>query len=111
MNKQRSAFYNGIKFVDIDNVVRLPTDYESDRIPNKGDILCFQIINGNQSDIHHCEVLYIYDNRTGLGVKKFEDMEIISISIFVITKRIVPELGERTWKSIYNLTSNNNDEK
>jgi len=35
---QKSAFYNVITFVDIDGS-DLPTDYECDRIPNKGEVI------------------------------------------------------------------------
>jgi hypothetical protein len=72
MNKQKSAFYNGITFVDIDKQIDLPTDFETDRIPNKGDVMCFNSIKG----------------------------EIFETSIYVVTKKIEPELGEKTWKSI-----------
>ena len=95
----KSAFYNGITFVDIDNQIDLPTDFETDRIPNKGDILCFESIIGNNTTRHHCQVLYVYDKRTGLS-KPIDEMEIHSTSIFVITKKIEPELGNKTWKSI-----------
>jgi hypothetical protein len=99
MDKQKSAFYNGIKFVDIDSQINLPTDFETDRIPNKGDVMCFNSIIGNESTYHHCVVLYVYDKRTILS-GPIEDGEIFQTSIFVVTRKIEPELGEKTWKSI-----------
>ncbi len=98
MDKQKSAFYNGITFVDIDGA-NLPTDFETDRIPNKGDVMCFRSIIGNDSTYHHCEVLYVYDQRTILS-EKIEDGEIFETSIYVVTRKIEPELGDKTWKSI-----------
>ena len=95
--KQKSAFYNGITFVDIDGST-LPTDFECDRIPNKGDVMCFKTIDGNKSDYYHCVVLYIYDQRTILHSSIEE--EIFGTSIYVVTKRIYPELGEETWRSV-----------
>jgi len=110
MNKQKSAFYNGIIFVDIDKEIDLPTDFETDRIPNKGDVMCFKSIIGNDITYHHCVVLYVYDQRTILSSYPIEIMEVLpnekfsgeifSTSIFVVTKKIEPELGEKTWKSI-----------
>jgi hypothetical protein len=107
MNKQKSAFYSGIKFVDIDGQVDLPTDFETDRIPNKGDVMCFDSIIGNEHTYHHCIVLYVYDRRIILSplmevLSETETAygEIFSTSIFVVTKKIEPELGEKTWKSI-----------
>jgi hypothetical protein len=102
MDKQKSAFYSGIKFVDIEGQIDLPTDYETDRIPNKGDVMCFNSIIGNESTYHHCVVLYVYDKRTILS-KPIEDGEIFQTSIFVVTRKIEPELGEKTWKSIWKL--------
>lgn len=102
MINQRSAFYNGISFVDIDGEIDLPTDFETDRIPNKGDVLCFNSIIGNNTTQHHCIVLFIYDRRTEYG-KPIEEMSITSTSIYVITKKINPELNEKFWKSIFNL--------
>ena len=102
MDKQKSAFYNGIKFVDIDSQINLPTDFETDRIPNKGDVMCFNSIIGNESTYHHCVVLYVYDKRTILS-GPIEDGEIFSTSIFVVTRKIEPELGEETWKSVWKL--------
>ena len=99
MNKQKSAFYNGIIFVDIDKEIDLPTDFETDRIPNKGDVMCFKSIIGNDSTYYHCVVLYVYDKRTILSTP-IEEGEIFQTSIFVVTKKIEPELGEKTWKSI-----------
>lgn len=99
MSKQKSAFYNGIKFVDIDRQIDLPTDFETDRIPNKGDVICFNSIIGNESTYYHCIVLYVYDQKTILS-KSIEDGEIFQTSIYVVTKKIEPELGEKTWKSI-----------
>lgn len=99
MNKQKSAFYNGITFVDIERQVDLPTDFETDRIPNKGDVMCFKSIIGNDSTYHHCVVLYVYDQRTILS-KPIEEGEIFETSIYVVTRKIEPELGEKTWKSI-----------
>ncbi len=96
---QKSAFYSGIKFVDIDKQIYLPTDYETDRIPNKGDVMCFKSIIGNESTYHHCVVLYVYDQRTILS-KPIEEGEIFETSIYVVTRKIEPELGEKTWKSI-----------
>lgn len=90
------AIYNGITFVDIDDQIDLPTDFETDRIPNKGDIMCF---TNNENVYYHCEVLYIYDQRSGYN-KSIDDMEISNVSIYVITKKIDPELGNKTWKSI-----------
>lgn len=104
MRNQKSAFYNGIKFVDIDKQINLPTDYDTDRIPNKGDVMCFELIEGNNNTTHHCVVLYVYDKRTGWGVDNFDDMEIQKTSIFVVTKKINPELGDKTWESIESLT-------
>jgi len=95
---QKSCFYSGIKFVDIDGQIDLPTDYETDRIPSKGDVMCFRSIVGDEST-YHCVVLYVYDQRTILS-KSIEDGEIFSTSIYVVTKRIFPELGEKTWKSV-----------
>ncbi len=83
---QKSAFYNGISFVDIDGIQELPTDFETDRIPNKGDILCFSSLIGNTNTIYHCEVLYIYDKRIGLIID--------------------PELGDKTWRYIFNIINN-----
>lgn len=94
---QKSAFHNGITFVDIDGST-LPTDFETDRIPSKGDVMCFKTIDGNKSDYYHCVVLYIYDQRTILS-NSLED-EIFGTAIYVVTKRINPELGEKTWTSI-----------
>jgi hypothetical protein len=102
MDKQKSAFYNGIKFVDIDSQINLPTDFETDRIPNKGDVMCFNSIIGNESTYHHCVVLYVYDKRTILS-GPIEDGEIFQTSIFVVTRKIEPELGEETWKSVWKL--------
>lgn len=99
MDKQKSAFYNGVKFVDIEGQINLPTDFETDRIPNKGDVMCFNSIIGNESTYHHCVVLYVYDKRTILS-GPIEDGEIFQTSIFVVTRKIEPELGEKTWKSI-----------
>lgn len=99
MNKQKSAFYNGITFVDIERQVDLPTDFETDRIPNKGDVMCFKSIIGNESTYYHCVVLYVYDQRTILS-KPIEEGEIFETSIYVVTRKIEPELGEKTWKSI-----------
>jgi len=99
MDKQKSAFYNGITFVDIEGQINLPIDYETDRIPNKGDVMCFNSIIGNKSTYHHCVVLYVYDKRTILS-GPIEDGEIFSTSIYVVTRKIEPELGEKTWKSI-----------
>ena len=99
MDKQKSAFYNGITFVDIDSQIDLPTDFETDRIPNKGDVMCFNSIIGNEHTYHHCLVLYVYDRRTILS-NTIEEGEIFQTSIFVVTKKIEPELGEKTWKSI-----------
>ena len=99
MDKQKSAFYNGITFVDIEGQINLPIDYETDRIPNKGDVMCFNSIIGNESTYHHCVVLYVYDKRTILS-GPIEDGEIFQTSIFVVTRKIEPELGEKTWKSI-----------
>lgn len=101
MDKQKSSFYNGITFVDIDQEINLPTDYETDRIPNKGDVMCFKSIIGNDTTYHHCVVLYVYDQRTILS-QPIEDGEIFSTSIYVVTKKIEPELGEQTWKSVLN---------
>ena len=107
MNKQKSAFYNGIKFVDIDKQIDLPTDFETDRIPNKGDVMCFNSIIGNESTYYHCVVLYVYDQRTILSTS-IEEGEIFQTSIYVVTKKIEPELGEKTWKSILeNLAKDN----
>lgn len=102
MDKQKSAFYNGITFVDIEGQINLPTDYETDRIPNKGDVMCFNSIIGNESTYHHCVVLYVYDKRTILS-GPIEDGEIFSTSIYVVTRKIEPELGEETWKSVWKL--------
>ena len=102
MDKQKSAFYNGITFVDIDKQIDLPTDFETDRIPNKGDVMCFNSIIGNSNTYHHCVVLYVYDKRTILS-GPIEDGEIFQTSIFVVTRKIEPELGEKTWKSIWKL--------
>jgi hypothetical protein len=99
MDKQKSAFYNGITFVDIEGQIDLPTDYETDRIPNKGDVMCFKSIIGNDSTYHHCVVLYVYDQRTILS-GPIDNGEIFSTSIYVVTRKIEPELGEKTWKSI-----------
>lgn len=100
MDKQKSAFYNGIKFVDIDKKIDLPTDFNTDRIPNKGDVMCFKSIIGNDSTYYHCIVLYVYDQRTILSMP-IEDGEIFSTGIYVVTRKIYPkELGEQTWKSI-----------
>jgi hypothetical protein len=98
MNIQKSAFYNGIKFVDIDRNIDLPTDFETDRIPNKGDVMCFATTIGNDTNYHHCIVLYVYDKRTILP--RISDGEIFNTSIYVVTKKIEPELGEKTWISI-----------
>ncbi len=105
-HKQTSPYYNGVKFIDIDDGVDLPTDFEIERIPNKGDIISFNISHDNKTIYHHCVVLYIVDNRSSImhSAKSFEDMEIDSCSIYVVTKTIKPELGEKTWKSIYDLT-------
>ena len=102
MDKQKSAFYNGITFVDIEGQIDLPTDYETDRIPNKGDVMCFDSIIGNEHTYHHCVVLYVYDKRTILS-QPIEDGEIFQTSIFAVTRKIEPELGEKTWKSIWKL--------
>ena len=102
MDKQKSAFYNGITFVDIDSQIDLPTDFETDRIPNKGDVMCFKSIIGNNSTYHHCVVLYVYDQRTILS-GPIEEGEIFQTSIYVVTRKIEPELGEKTWKSIWKL--------
>lgn len=106
MNKQKSAFYSGIKFVDVDGQVDLPTDFETDRIPNRGDVMCFDSIVGNEHTYHHCVVLYVYDKRTILStlmevLGETAYGETFSTSIFVVTKKIEPELGEKTWKSIF----------
>lgn len=102
-HKQTSPFYNGIKFIDIDDEVNLPTDFEIDRIPNKGDVVRFDIYINGKAVYHHCVVLYVIDNRSSIRhfAKSLEDMEIDSCSIYVVTKTIKPELGEKTWKSIY----------
>lgn len=96
---QKSAFYNGITFVDIDGS-SLPADFECDRIPNKGDVMVFKTIDGNKSNYYHCVVLYIYDERTILSSSL--EGEIFGTSIYVVTKRIYPELGEKTWISVLN---------
>jgi len=44
MDKQKSAFYNGITFVDIERQVDLPTDFETDRIPNKSDVMVSKVL-------------------------------------------------------------------
>ena len=98
-NIQKSAFYNGITFVDVDDMTTLPTDFECDRIPNKGDIMCFKSIIDNDTSYYHCEVLYIFDTRQGLG-EPIETMKIHNTSIYVVTQKIDPELGEETWRSI-----------
>lgn len=103
MTNQKSAFYNGITFVDIDGA-DLPTDFETDRIPNKGDVMCFNSIIGNDTTYHHCVVLYVYDKRAGLS-KPIDEMEIFQTSIYVVTKKIDPELGNKTWESIYDIIS------
>ena len=95
----KSAFYNGLKYVDIDDKIDLPTDFETGRIPNKGDILCFQSIVESTTTQHHCIVLFVYQTITGFG-EPIEIMDISSNSIYVITKKINPELGEETWQSI-----------
>jgi hypothetical protein len=92
---------NGINFVDIDGRTYLPTDYQCDRIPNKGDVLCFELIIGNTTTRHHCVVLYVCDHRTGWGSTTIGDMEIKRSSVFVVTRKIDPELGDKTWKSIW----------
>lgn len=102
MDIQKSALYNGITFVDIDDAITLPTDFETDRIPNKGDVMCFKSIIGNDSTYHHCVVLYIYDMRTILS-KSIDEGEIFSTSIYVVTRKIEPQLGNKTWKSIESL--------
>lgn len=102
MNIQKSAFYNGIKFVDIDDAIILPTDFETDRIPNKGDVMCFKSVIGNDSTYHHCVVLYIYDMRTILS-KPIGEEKIFNTSIYVVTRKIEPQLGDKTWKSIESL--------
>jgi len=48
---------------------------------------------------YHCVVLYVYDQRTILS-KPIEEGEIFETSIYVVTSKIEPELGEKTWKSI-----------
>ena len=101
-NIQKSAFYNGITFVDVDDMTTLPTDFECDRIPNKGDIMCFKSIIDNDTTYYHCEVLYIYDSRTGLNLP-IEEMEILNTSIFVVTQKINPRPGNGIWKSIKNI--------
>jgi hypothetical protein len=93
---QKSAFYNGVTFVDIDGST-LPTDFDCDRIPNKGDVMSFKTIVGNKIEYYHCVVLYIYDQRTLLSDSL--EGEVFGTSIYVITKRIYPELGEKTWIS------------
>ncbi len=99
-NIQRTARYNGISFVDIDGEIDLPPDFETDRIPNKGDVMCFRHYIGNDSTFYYWEVLYVYDVRTCLTRHKIEDCEHFSISIYIIMKRIHPELGDKPWKSI-----------
>lgn len=100
---QHNASYNGITYVDIDQEIELPPDFETDRIPNKGDIMCFNHLIGNESINYHWEVLYIYDKRTCLTNPRLADCEHFSLSIFVVMKRIQPELGQKTWQSIYQL--------
>ncbi len=100
-NIQRFARYNGISYVDIDKEVDLPTDFDTDRIPNKGDVMCFKHIIGNNIAYYHWEVLYVYDERTLLTKPNIEDCEHFGISIYVVMKRIHPEkLGNDMWKSI-----------
>lgn len=99
MNVQKSVFYNGINYVDIDGNISLPSDFETDRIPNKGDVLCFRSVIGNDYTYHHCIVLYIYQANEGWG-KPINEMEIMTKCIYVVTKKIEPELGEKTWTSI-----------
>lgn len=97
---QRTAKYNGISYVDIDGNIYMPTDFDTDRIPNKGDVMCFKHIIGNESTYYHWEVLYVYDQRTFLTKPNIEDCEHFGISIYVVMRRIHPELGEKTWKSV-----------
>lgn len=98
---QKTAKYNGINYVDVDGEINLPTDFETDRIPNKGDVMCFKHIIGNDSKYYHWEVLYIYDERTLLTEPVMENCEHFSISIYVVMRRIIPvKLGNDTWKSI-----------
>ncbi len=99
------AIYNGIKFVDIAEEVDLPTDFDTDRIPNKGDIMSFRCLNGNDSTYHHCEVLYVYDEREGWEAPTIGNMQIKTVSIYVITRKINPKLGDATWKSIQEIIS------
>lgn len=65
--------------------------------------MCFRSIIGNDTTYHHCIVLYVYDQRTILH-KSIEDGEILSTKIYVVTKKIDPELGEKTWRSILRKT-------
>src|SRR5437879_369659 len=99
-NTQRTARYNGITFIDVDNELDLPTDYETDRIPNKGDVMYFKHIIGNNINDYHWEVLYIYDQRTLLSNPVLEECKHFGISIYVVMKRIHPELGDNTWRSV-----------
>ncbi len=107
-NNQKSAFYSGVKFVDIDREIDLPTDYDCDRIPNKGDVMCFSSVIGNDTTYHHCVVLYIYDSRQGLS-KPIDEMEIFNTSIYVVTRKINPQLGDETWKSVEKLLNRENN--
>ena len=102
-NIQLTPHYSGIKYIDIDSLLYMPTDYETNIIPSKGDIICFSHMIGNDSTYYHWEVLYIYNNFTSYGEKNIEDSDIKQVSVSVIMKKIEPILGEETYRSIYEL--------
>ena len=112
---RKNALYNGITYIDIDDSIQLPPDFEIGRIPQKGDIMCFKHLNGNDSIYYHWEVLYIYDQRTFLydqrsylTEKELCDFDHFNVSIYVVMKKINPELGNETWKSIYSIIKSKN---
>ena len=98
----KSALYNGIKFIDIDRT----TDFGTDRIPNKGNVMCFESIIGNNTTYYHYVVLYVMDYRSSYG-KSFEKGQIDSTSIYIILKRIYPELADKTFQSIADILQKN----
>lgn len=100
---QKTARYGGINYVDIDGNVQLPVDFETDILPSKGDVMCFAHLVGNDSAYLHGEVLYIYNKFLTYGEKQMIDCPIRSVGVYVVLKMLDPELGNATWKNIYEL--------
>lgn len=108
-----------VEFIDIDHKTILPTDYDSERVPNKGDVIHFSTYVDNISTNYYCVVLYVCDERRGYKRKDMpvsknpiSFIDIISREITVITREINPTLGrfdETKWTSIEKLINRENN--